>query len=387
MPEANGRSSNTLSILEKYKMLRGIFSTNVFKNEVRPILYKHFKDIEAVHENTLMLLSENAAILKYVSKFLGHDKSLDITVKGKRFAPFGTAAGLDKDGIALLPLSYFFGFLEPGTVLVNSREGNPKPRVMADEENLNVYNAEGFPSKGLRFFQERATEYRNKGGKAPLYVSICGLPDSDRGIDAALDEMKMLMESLGKYVDGFVWNPASPNTSQLTLLRNNDVFARTAELMNRYAKDKLKLVKLWPYEENEKGNTMGLLHSFIDNGGDGVVVVNTKKVSRASIKTDNWGYDSAGISGRALREYRLRAVSDTRAEFPHSIIIACGGIYDGDDAYETFKAGANMLEGFTPYVYFGIGLLKEIEQKVAQHLKSDGTDMQNLQKGVLEKYA
>jgi len=41
MPEANG-SSNTLSILEKYKMLRGIFSTNVFKNEVRPILYKQF---------------------------------------------------------------------------------------------------------------------------------------------------------------------------------------------------------------------------------------------------------------------------------------------------------------------------------------------------------
>ncbi|MGC8623135.1 MAG: hypothetical protein ACP5TK_00495 [Candidatus Micrarchaeia archaeon] len=380
------KSSKELSIAEKYKMFRGLFSTKIFKNEVRPILYQHFQDVETVHENTLRLLGENAKALRYASKLMGRKKSIEITVKGKRFAPFGTAAGLDKDGIAMLPLSYFFGFLEPGTVLVNSREGNPKPRLMADEANLNVYNAEGFPSKGLRFFQERIIEYRKKGGSAPIYVSVCGLPDPEEGAERALNEMETLISSLGRYADGFVWNPASPNTSLLTQLRNNDMFAKTAELMNRYAKEKLKMVKIWPYEEADKENTISLVRSFIENGGDGVVVVNTKKVGRENINTESWGYESAGISGKALREYRLRAVKDMRSEFPEAMIIACGGIYDGDDAYETFKAGANMLEGFTPYVYFGFGLLSEIEKRVSQRLKADGTDMQTLQKTVLEKY-
>ena len=63
-----------------------------------------------------------------------------------------------------------------------------------------------------------------------------------------------------------------------------------------------------------------------------------------------------------------------RRAFPEAVIIASGGIYDGDDAYDTFKAGANMVEGYTPYVFYGVGLLRQIQSVVVKRLDADGYD-------------
>ena len=97
----------------------------------------------------------------------------------------------------------------------------------------------------------------------------------------------------------------------------------------------------------------------------------------------NWGYPSAGRSGAFLKGYRLRSVRDMRVEFPDSVIIGTGGIYDPADAYETFKAGATMIEGYTPYAYFGPGLVKILINGVSKRLKAEGyQDLADLQKHV-----
>ncbi|MDE1860131.1 MAG: hypothetical protein KGH72_00250 [Candidatus Micrarchaeota archaeon] len=381
------QASSDLSVIEKLKMFRGLLDPNYFKQSVRPIIFNRANgDPERVHELVLDILKKNNFELSLVSGLFNAPEELRIDVYGKRLVPFGSAAGLDKTGDPLLPLSNIFGFLEPGTICVNPREGNPRPRVVNDDSSLDLYNAQGFPGKGLDYFLNNLKDYKMRKGKVPVYVNMCGMPLSEQNaIELAMEEMRTLLKSLEPYCDGFVWNCASPNTEALRMLRTPEISEQTSALMKELAPEKLRLVKIWPYEPEEKEATFRFIEGFMDGGGHGVVAINTKIFPREQVPAPNWGYKSAGRSGKFLRPYRLRSVKDIRSAFPDSVIVAAGGIFDGDDAYATFKAGANMLEGYTPYTFYGLGLLKQIENGVAQKLRSDGyKSLADLQANVRE---
>lgn len=159
--------------------------------------------------------------------------------------------------------------------------------------------------------------------------------------------------------------------------------------------DKLLLVKMGPYEEDQKENWLFLADPWISGKGDGFVVVNTFMVPKEQVVSETWdwphwslnwwysredkpipewGYGSAGKSGRFLAPYRMRAIKDLReAYFGEDIIIfATGGIFDGDDAYKTFLAGADAVEGYTPYTFYGLGLAKELMSDVSSRMQKDG---------------
>ncbi len=370
-------SAAALSVADKVMMIRGIFNPTYFKDHVRPMIYKKANnDPETVNELVLDMLTQNNLGMSALSVFFATSEKLKITVNGQSIIPFGSAAGLDKNGEALGPLSNFFGFLEPGFVGVNPRPGNEKPRICSDDANLDMYNAQGFPTKGLEYFKNKLVEYRKQNGKKPVYVNICGMPPAgqENPIAIATEEVRLLVKTLAPYADGFVWNCASPNTEALKLLRSPEIARETAKVIKETAPDKLILVKMWPYEKEEKEASLKFVGSFIEGGGHGVVTTNTKMFPKEQIPAPNWGYKSGGRSGKFLKEYRLRSVRDMRQSFPNAIIVAAGGIYDGDDAYETFKAGANMLEGYTPYAFYGLGLLKEIQKGVIRRLEADGYD-------------
>ncbi len=345
-----------------------------FFRVVRRELYRRYKDPERVHEAALRMMNEYDGVLrKRESEF--DFPELTITIKGRRMKPFGTAAGLDKNGEALIPLSRIYGFLEPGTVVVNPREGNQRPRVSSDSSRGDLYNAQGFPSEGLGYFLSNIQTYRDgtrDGTQVPIYVSICGLPLSEeKPVEVAMQEMTQLLDDLDPYVDGFVWNPFSPNTAALAALRNPEVFKQHASLVANRAPEKLRLVKMGPYDGDKKEEWMKLAEAWLAGGGDGIVAVNTYMVPKEEVPSESWGYPSAGRSGRFLRPYRLRAVKEARQAFPGAIIFATGGIDDGDDAYETLKY-ADAVEGFTPYTFHGLGLLRKIMQGVSRNLRKDG---------------
>jgi dihydroorotate dehydrogenase len=72
---------------------------------------------------------------------------------------------------------------------------------------------------------------------------------------------------------------------------------------------------------------------------------------------------TGGLSGRPLREKStefVRAIT-SRSRLP---VIASGGIFDAESACEKLKAGAQLLQVYTGYVYRGPGLLREIAEAV-----------------------
>jgi dihydroorotate dehydrogenase len=375
-----------LNLIQKSMLLRGAIDSQYFNTTARPLLYRICNnDPETVHEFMIDNLRKHGDSIRSLSRlFFKPPENIRITFMGERMLPFGTAAGMDKNGDCLAAFENIFGFQEPGTIVVPQRGGNPRPRVAVLEDEKDILNAQGFPSRGLSNFIPALYDYRKAGGRAKIYVSVCGLPVSESNVvETAMSEMRVLIGTLKKDVDGFVWNPFSPNTAALKLLRDPVVFRETSKLMAEMAPDKLRLVKIGPYEQGEKSFAMGLVASFLDGGGHGVVTTNTKPIPKEQLPDSirvSWGYPSAGRSGRSLEPYRLSSVRDIRMEFPQSVIIATGGIYTAAGAYYSFLAGANMLEGYTPYTYYGPGLLRKIMKGLSGALDERGmtlTDLQN----------
>lgn len=345
----------------------------VFRSIVRPLLYlRAGGDAERVHEMAVGFLQKHENMFEDLKDMFDFP-NLHLNVIGQDRMPFGTAAGFDKDGEALYLLSFIFGFEEPGTVTLLRREGNPKPRVAVDNARKELYNAQGFPSLGADHFVSNIRKYRERDGKAPLLVSICGIPPSPELMEVAFSELSSLADKIGPYADGLVWDPYSPNTASLRALLTKETFQATAELLRGKIGRKPKLVKMGPYDgAQERSEWLELLQAWMEGGGDGVVCVNTYMVPRAQVPAKSWGYPSAGRSGRFLQEFRDRAVRDARSMFPDSMIIATGGIDSGAEAWKALQAGANLLEGYTPYTFEGLGLLIGIAQELQALLRKEG---------------
>ncbi len=364
--------------IERAAFKRGLTRPAFFRNVVRRAAYAMAGgDPERVHELALEALTAyEDAIREVANQF--HDLSLQVILNGRNVMPFGTAAGLDKNADAIHPLSYLFGFEEVGTVIVNPREGNQRPRVAVDEQHDELYNAQGFPSKGLDHVLANVQKHHAAADKGPalMYFSVCGIPPDEHGLDVAYQELELLVDQLGPYADGFVWNPFSPNTAALKALRNPEAFKRSAELIARRAGPKLKLVKMGPYEDNEEQRQgwLELAAAWLGGGGDGLVAVNTLMVKKEDVPSNEWGYPSAGRSGTFLQPYRDRAISDARTAFPGAVIIGTGGINSAEQAWSALNAGADALEGYTPYTFSGFGLLLDMAAGIKTRLKEAGYD-------------
>jgi dihydroorotate dehydrogenase len=60
---------------------------------------------------------------------------------------------------------------------------------------------------------------------------------------------------------------------------------------------------------------------------------------------------------------------------PSQIIIACGGITSGDDAYEFIRSGASAVQLYTGLVYRGPTLPKKINEELSERLRKDGLSL------------
>ena len=53
-------------------------------------------------------------------------------------------------------------------------------------------------------------------------------------------------------------------------------------------------------------------------------------------------------------------------------MISCGGISDANEAYERVKFGANLVEIFTSFIYKGPSLARNLNENLANLLRTDG---------------
>jgi len=358
----------------------------------RRYLYSRYKatdelaQAEVVHEKAKERLLKMAEKFRQNAPYFDPGDQLSIRIAGHEFkSPVGIAAGFDKNCDVLEPMSYVFGFMNPGSVLKEPRAGNrqrPKSegtvRIVIDDEREAIINAQGYPHKGLDYTINNLRKFKEgPKGKAKTLLNFSGITDTYTE-DAVLDSCKEILVKASPYVDfGFEENRTSPNTDFNKTLQTPEFTKKMIDLMNTHVPGKVKVSKVSPYaslqpSEEERASKLQSIKVFYENGGQAVVLGNTRPISTKENKmTKKFARGVAGESGRPLFPYMLKLVEDVHKAFPDLAIIACGGIFSGEDAWKAYEKGATLVELYTALTFYGFGVVHDIHDVLKRKLGNE----------------
>lgn len=333
---------------------------------IRPILFLF--DAEAVHHFTFRLLKIALTIPGISAVVSFFYKTSHPTLKRKLFGlefenPVGLAAGFDKNARLIDELAAFgFGFIEIGTLTPKPQPGNDKPRLFRLKEDEAIINRMGFNNEGVE-----AAVVRLRNRKSKIIVGGNIGKNKVTPNEQAFDDYAACLKTLDPYVDYFVVNVSSPNTPGLRELQEKEPLrnlmneVKTLSLLQ--PKPKPILLKIAPDLTNDQLND--IIDILKSTKTDGVIATNTT-ISRANLKTTSTRLEqigNGGLSGKPLTKRSTEVIQYLRAglgaDFP---IIGVGGIMSAEDAIEKVKAGANLIQLYTGFIYEGPGLVKAINK-------------------------
>ena len=282
-------------------------------------------------------------------------KTKSVHVLGLDFAgPFGIAAGFDKDAIAVKELGELgFSHVEIGTVTRHPQPGNPKPRLYRLVNDQALINRMGFNNEGADQVARRLTKLRASGAKLPVIGVNIGKSKITDLADAVSD-YEYSAKALAPVADYIAVNVSSPNTPGLRSLQDIDQLEPILVAVSKSALGKPVLVKIAPdLEDSAVVEVAALVRKL---GLAGVIATNTT-IKRVGLETSAQQVDSfgaGGLSGPVLairsKEVLVLLRKELGKEF---VVISVGGVVNGADVAERLSLGADLVQGYTGFVYQG----------------------------------
>ena len=341
----------------------------MYKTILKPLLFSF--QPEKAHKITMQLfrLSLSLPFGKKIFKSLYtlEDKKLQRTLFGLNFDnPVGLAAGFDKDGRYFKDLENLgFGFIEIGTVTPKPQDGNPKPRLFRLKEDAALINRMGFNNEGLDAFVERIKKRSNDR------IIIGGNIGKNKVTpnEMAFRDYEICFEALYPYVDYFVVNVSSPNTLNLRDLQEKEPLTKLLNSIQKLNQDKIApkpiLLKIAP--DLTEGQLDDIIDIVSDTKIDGLIATNTT-IDRSNLSTDQsvvQQIGNGGLSGAPLRNRSTEIIRYIHTKSNGSIpIVGVGGISKPEDAIEKLEAGASLVQVYSGLVYYGPGLIRDINKAI-----------------------
>jgi dihydroorotate dehydrogenase len=269
--------------------------------------------------------------------------------------PVGLAAGFDKDADMLLFLSSLnFGYITIGSVLLNPSKGNPKPRIIRYEKSLSLVNSMGLPSKGL--FKVYNKLKRNIF-KIPIVVSIAG---------NTMNEYVKCYFALSHVANAIEINVSCPNTENGRAFQEIDNFKKLINEILKIKKVPIFIKVSPPLNKKEWENLMEIVDVCKSKKIEGITAINTIQIKEKKLAT---GF--GGLSGKLIYKYVLKTVRDIYEYSDGKIMInACGGIFNGKDAFKAIINGATTIQIYTALIYEGFGVVNKIIKELSNILKA-----------------
>ena len=311
---------------------------------------------------------------------LGHVAADEVHTLGLTFPhPLGLAAGFDKNAVGIDALGALgFGHVEIGTVTGEGQPGNPTPRLFRLTADRAVVNRMGFNNDGAEVIaqrlERRALALGRRGRDDRDHKSrprtILGtnigktkvVPDDDQAaVEADYEKSARL---LTPHADYLVVNVSSPNTPGLRNLQSVEKLQPLLEHVRRTADEAADLagrstrvpllVKIAPDLADEDVLAVADMARAI--GLDGIIATNTT-TSREGLRSPSEQVASVGAGGLSGRPLAARSLEVLRL-LKHRVgddltLIGVGGITTVADARARLDAGADLLQGYTAFVYEG----------------------------------
>jgi dihydroorotate dehydrogenase len=337
---------------------------NFYKNFIFPILKQ--KDPEEVHYLAMDIL-QFFCRLPFGKRFLKsrysiENKKLELEIFGLKFKnPVGLAAGFDKNGKWVDELATLgFGFIEIGTVTPLPQEGNAKPRLFRLPIDEAIINRMGFNNDGSL----SAAELLKLRKTDVIIGGNIGKNKMTPNEDAFSDYIKAF-NHLHPYIDYFVVNVSSPNTSGLRELQDKKPLSKILnslkELNSNKDNPKPILLKIAP--DLTESQLDDIIEITLSTKIDGLIATNTtiERKPLNSSEQEVMAIGAGGLSGKPLKDKSTAVIAylhkKSNGAFP---IIGVGGIQTAKDAIEKLNAGATLVQVYSGFIYEGPGLVKQI---------------------------
>ncbi|WP_141361114.1 quinone-dependent dihydroorotate dehydrogenase [Glutamicibacter uratoxydans] len=352
---------------------------------IYPLVFKHFftkMDPEKAHHFAFdaIKLAQKVGLTKATRKFFAPAPKLKRTVMGIDFpSPFGLAAGFDKGATGILALSDIgFGHVEIGTVTGQAQPGNPQPRLFRLVEDRAVINRMGFNNEGAEVVAARVAQSRQQlkadySGTRPVLGVNIGKTKVVELEDAVGDYLASTRQ-LAIHADYLVVNVSSPNTPGLRLLQSVEslrpLLSEVGELADHTAGRHIPLlVKIAPDLSDEDIADVAKLATEL--GLDGIIATNTTigrdGLTSPAAKVEEIG--AGGLSGAPLKQRSLEVLRQLRSMVPADMaLIAVGGVTTAQDVKDRLDAGADLVQGYTAFLYEGPFWARSINRQLERIL-------------------
>jgi len=350
----------------------------MYASALRPLLF--LLSPAAAHAlafAALAPLEHSAALRALVRATLAppRDEHLVVRRMGLEFtSPLGLAGGFDKDARRPRALAALgFGHIEIGTVTAKPQAANPAPNMFRLPADHALINRLGFPNAGAE--QVAARLGAAKGGVGvPVGVSIGksrAVPVDD--LAAVIADYAASFEAVRDVADFVVVNVSSPNTAGLRDMQGREHARALLSTLAQRDPDARLLVKIAP--DLDEAQIEAILAVVEEVGLAGVVATNTT-VSRAGLATDASRVEAigaGGLSGPPLRARALEVVARVRARLGKGIVVVgVGGVESAEHVIAFVRAGADLVQMYTGFVYGGPALPGHIARDLGKLVEREG---------------
>lgn len=270
-------------------------------------------------------------------------------------APFGLAAGFDKNAVAIKALGELgFSHIEIGTVTAIAQDGNEKPRLFRLIADRALINRMGFNNQGAQVIAQRLEKLRAKNLKNLPVIGVNIGKSKVVDVDNAVHDYRQSAKLLAPHADYLAVNVSSPNTPGLRSLQSVEALEPILKAVIQESLGKPVLVKIAPDLANE--DIAAVADLAIDLGLAGVIATNTT-IGRENLKTDPEKvaqFGDGGLSGAPLKDRSLEVLRLLHARMNgKAAIISVGGIETPEEAAERIANGATLVQGYSGWIYSG----------------------------------
>lgn len=270
----------------------------------------------------------------------------------------GMAAGFDKNGKLVRELHALgFGHVEIGTVTPRPQPGNPKPRLFRLVKNRALINRMGFNNEGATVVANRIRNLRESGKRLPVIGINIG-KNKETAADAAASDYEQAASILAPVADYLVVNVSSPNTAGLRDLQQVEALRPILTAVLGVAGNVPVLLKIAPDLADQDIEAVTKLAIELDLAG--LVATNTT-ISRDGLIDEPNTEQLGGLSGPVLMGRSVQVLKIVREILPREkMLISVGGVSTKSDYQERLDLGADLVQGYTGFVYSGPAWAKQL---------------------------
>jgi dihydroorotate dehydrogenase len=270
-------------------------------------------------------------------------------------APFGLAAGFDKNAVAVKALGDLgFSHVEIGTVTAIAQNGNEKPRLFRLISDRALINRMGFNNQGAEVVAKRLESLRRRHGSRLPIIGVNIGKSRVVEVENAVDDYRTSARLLSRHADYVAVNVSSPNTPGLRSLQSVESLRPILLAVQGEAAGKPILVKIAPDLADE--DVIAVADLALELGLAGVIATNTT-ISREGLAAESKKIaeiGAGGLSGAPLKKRSIEVLNILAKRLAGKVaIVSVGGIETGQEAQERLDAGATLVQGYSGFVYAG----------------------------------